>query len=316
MRKFALALSLFVPVVCTAQVEQDQPTYEQILNQTFANMNTRPDVTLVITGTERTGDVSVPFDTTIVWRRSGVGLERAEKISVVKRIDGKTIHEVRANGTTLFSYDFKTRSYSATPYHQIANTRSPEQKDEGYNRRLLTALGRSVSSTGPDSYVARLIQEAMGDAAGQIQVMGAAAPLHYRSWMPGRNPVELQATLPPTTYRDPIVPEQTRQGDVEYGYTPDEKNRYFMYDGSPRRSIVFHVYQPEVNSPLTDYALSRVFFGERSVSAGKNRLVQWTMTVSTAPVLPGDVEAHEAQFKPYTDMRGWRIVANSSAPRG
>lgn len=316
MRKLALAFSLFVPVVCTAQVTQDVPTYEQILNQTFANLNNKPDVTFVVAGTERVGDLTLPFDTTIVWRRIGIGADRTQKLSLVKRVNEQVVQEVRANGKTLYAYDFKRLTYSATPYHQIKDTRTADLRDEGYHMRMLSTLARSVSSTGPDSYVARIVQEAMGDPAGQTQVMGVASPLHYRSWMPARTPSELLPTLPPTTYDDPVVPRRTRGGDVEYGYTPNEQNRYFLYDGSPRRSIVFHVFQPEVDSPLMDFRLERIFFGEASQSGGKSRLTQWTMTITYPTILPGDLAAYEAQFTPYTDMRGWRIVASASAPRG
>lgn len=316
MRKFALAFSLFVPVVCTAQVTQTAPTCEQILNQTFANMNGRPDVTLVVTGTERVGDQVVPFDTTIAWHRVGVGSDRTLKVSVVKRVNSTLVQELRANGNTFYAYDFRTRSYSATPYHQIKDTRTATLRDEAYQSRLLALLGRSVSSSGPDSYVARLVMEAMGDPAGQTQVMGEAAPLHYRSWMPGRNPYELLATIPPTTYNDPVVPQRTRTGDVEYGYTPNEQNRYFMYDNSPRRSLVFHVYQPEVDSLPSEMTLNRIFFGEASQAGGKNRLTQWTLSVSYPVIPPADLAAYETRFAPYTDMRGWRVIASASVPKG
>jgi hypothetical protein len=306
LRKFALALSLFVPAAGFAQTGPQTVTYEQILNQTFANMNLRPDVTFTVVGSERVGDRTVPFDTTVVWRRTGLGADRTLKMSVVKRVDGQTVHEVRANGKTLFSYDFKTRSYSATPYHQIKDTRNAEQRDEGYGSRMMTSLGRSVSSSGPDSYVARLVQEAMGDPAGQTQVMGVPAPLHYRSWMPGRAPVELAIG---SAYPDPVVPETIRPR-----YVPDAANAYYLYNGSPRRAIVFHVDPRELG--YEDDELRGIFFGESSVVGGRSRLLQWTMTVDYPIVDPANAATYENQFGPYTDMRGWRIVTNASAPRG
>ncbi|MGV3617551.1 MAG: hypothetical protein ACO1SV_19675 [Fimbriimonas sp.] len=316
MRKFALALTLSLSGFAAAQVTQTQPTYEQILNQTFANLNGMPDVTFQITGTERVGDRITPFDTTLIWHRTGFGPSRTEKVVMQKRVNGALTQEVRGSGASLYSYDYVNRTYYATAYHQIRDTKTPDDRDAGYHTRLLAGVGRLTTSNGPDSYLARIFQEAMGDPAGQTQVMGAPAPVHYRSWMPGRQPQELPATLPPTTYPDPVVPIRTRTGDVEYGYTPTEKNRYFLYDGGPRRSIVFHVYQPELESPLADYALSRIFFGEASQSGGRQRLVQWTLSISYPVVSPADAATYETQFLPYTDMRGWRPLASPGAPKG
>lgn len=316
MRKFALAFSLFVPVFSSAQTPVTSPTAENIVNQTFANLNGHSDVSFVLTGTEKVGTVSAPFDTTITWRRIGIGSDRTLKVSVVKRINDQVVQEIRANGKTLYAYDFKTRTYSATPYHQIGNPQTPDQRDAAYSVRLLTLLSRSASSSGPDSYAARLVTEAMGDPIGFTQMMGENVPQYYRSWMPGRTPYELPCTLPPTTYNDPVVPQRTRTGDVEYGYTPNEQNRYFMYDASPRRSLVFHVYQPEPTSPPQDLQLTRVFFGEASQSGGRNRLTQWTLSLSYPVVAPADVATYEARFSPYTDMRGWRIVTSATGQKG
>lgn len=306
LRKFALALSLFVPVVGAAQATQQEPDAPtQSINQAFSNLNAFSDVTFSIVGTERLGDRTIPFETTIVWRRVGVGLNRTQKVSLVKRVDGQLVHEIRANGKVLFSYDFKTRSYSATSYHDIKDTRNADQRDEEYTRRLLATLGRSVSSTGPDSYAARLVQESMGDPVGQMALLSGAVPLYYRSWMPGRAAYEVPLATP---YPDPVVPEAIRPR-----YIADAENSYYLY-ASPRRSLVFNVNPKEMG--FDDDELRSIFFGESSVVGGRNRLVQWKMTIDYPVVAPAQAATYEEQFAPYTDMRGWRVVTSAAAPRG
>jgi hypothetical protein len=311
-RTIALAIALSVSGLAASQTTQiTVPSPEQVINQTFANLNARPDVAFTVTGTEQAGTRVIPTQLYVVWHRTGTGDNRTLKLTAQRRINGIVTYEIKANGNSLYTYDFVNRTYTATAYQKSPDPRQPNLRDSAYHSRMLAALVRATSSTGADSFVARLLQEAMDDPI--VTTMGD--PVHYRSWMPGRSPQEFIATLPPTTYPDPVVPNKTRPAPFEYGYTPDERNRYFLYDSRPSRSLVFQVYQPETNSPPQDLLLYRIFFGNFTRTATKDRLNEWTMTLSYPAVNAGDA-TYESQFAPYTDMRGWRPLVSPGASRG
>lgn len=283
------------------------PTAHQTINQVFSNLHAQRDIDLNLVGTDRSGSSTTPFSTRILWHQVGDGDQRTLKLSLRRIVNGNLVFEARANGSSIIAYDYANRTYTATPYHRVKDPQTPNLRDEAYTSRLLATLLKISTSNGPDSYAARLVSEALGDPAGQFVVDGFPISVQYRSWMPSRAAFELPATLPPTTYPDPVLPKEIR-----LGYTPTENDRFFVYNGAPKRSIVFHTYQVDPAGSLLETNLYAVYFGERSQIGSRQRLVEWAMAVTTpTPTAPD----FEDQFEPYTNLAGWRPLAMPGSPK-
>lgn len=302
-----LGLSALLALGTAGRAQEVGPTAEQTLNQVFGNLHAERDVELVLAGTDRVGTTSNPFSTRIVWHQVGDGDRRTLKVALQRTVNGTLVFEARANGASLITYDYVNKTYSASPYHQPKDPKTPDLRDENYLNRLVSSLVKVSTSNGPDSYAVRLISEALGNSAGQSTAAGLPVSVQYRSWMPSRQPVELPATLPPTTYPDPVMPTNLRAG-----YTPTENYRFFVYNGAPKRSLAFETYQSDPAGSIYDTSLYAVYFAERSKIGNRDRLIDWAMSVR----IPTVTEDYEAQFAPYSDMRGWRPLASPGAPKG
>lgn len=290
LRRFPILLSaLGLAALASAQTV---PTPEQHLQQLYDKLRakvttTAPNQTglyFVITGTDKSGSTTTNIGGELFYTATldSTGKELTAKANVVEYVmdssttppSARTTFEAIADARTIWAYNPKVLTYSATPYDSVVSGAS-RQQSPNYLRDMLFGLDQQTPSSGRGSYAIRLLRELMSGTAAQ-----------YRSWMPGVAATETVA------YHDKVT-----------GADVAEQNcSYVIYDGSPRRSIAFEIYS-DPNKPDGDpdkEVLQRIYFSE----AQRSHVVAW----SIAPIPTTDFS--RANFSPYdvTQIRGWRPV--------
>lgn len=292
--------------VASASAQTVVVSPENSINTAFASLNSTADFSIALTGNEWIGSTNTPFDITLVWHQTGSGDIRTIKVSMYKRVAGVLQWEIRAQGERLLKYDYRARTYTSTTYHRVVDPKTPALRDAGYISRMLGALVKEVPASGPEAYVARLIQQAMGDPV--VSSATAGTSVFYRRWVPTRKPYDLRNRTdlllasppsPPDTYADPLLGAMRSYLDLE-----DDDFQHVVYEEPSKRTIIFKI--------ENDSVLNAVYFGEYSRVRNQDRYLEWTLNL-TAVVVDPSMTNYETQFAPYTDLRGWRPLAS---PRG
>ena len=272
------------------------------INEAFAVLNGSPDYKVTLSGNQWVGQTATPFEVTLVWHQVGSGSNRTVKVAFWKRVANVLQWEIRAQGDRLLKYDYLTRTYTATTYHRVSDPKYPTLRDTTYITRLLGALVKETPAGGPEAYLARMVQQAMGDPVTSATLTG---PVYYRRWWPTREPVDLLNRVdlrvptppaPPDTYRDPFLASRTYLDTVDDDYT------HILYDDPGRRSLVFKI--------GTGSVLTSIYFAEYRRFGNQDGVLEWVMDLGGVSTNPAD-PSYETQFMPYSDLRGWRPLGAS-----
>jgi hypothetical protein len=232
-------LAVLAMGIASAVGAQSTPT-EARINQSLDALRRYERLSLRMDGTEFANGRSTPFTIYAAWFwRPAEGLAMVE---IREFRDEQLVRRTAADGVTLWSYDLRTREYTANTYGSHG-----AQQPAGYRRSLLYSA--QTLAQGPSIYIARLLRETYaGEAA------------HFKAWVPGANSEFLGA---PT--EDPVLPERW--------YTPSPRDEYVLdVLGDPAyRSNAFHMRADEESIELV-----RVFFAEWT---SRTRRVEWTISV-------------------------------------
>ena len=233
-----------------------------------------------------TGSVSykgrtVPIVTNVYWNASMGGANGAvltQQVEVESWSNGALVRRITGDGNTLYSYDLIARTYSATSYGNASLTRP-----NLYLNALLNDLDHSVK--GYDAYLVKMLRQIY---LPPVDATGAAV---FISWMPTAVSYQLQgATV------DPV--------NRQVGYTPTPTESFYIYNGSPKRTIVFDMIAGSNNQPDS---LQSVYFNQFENIGGQPRITQWQMRPYTGQVF------NPTLFQPYTgtQLRGWKMVVSA-----
>ncbi len=265
--------------VCVAQAQQS-PSQARI-EAGLEKLRGESQLYLYVEGSETIGSVTNRYKTHLYWQVAELPSQRAttkfQLLQVHENAPGGPLllQRIVGNGDTVWNYDHQAKEYSALQYGGYGSARPAK-----YTQNLLQFI--TSTSTGQAAWATKLLRE--------IHTMGDTT---QRSWMPGVQPYE----LPDGSTPDPLW------SDRVYSGTPTVD--HVMYNGSPRRSIVFEL---EEDSDTSAYRLSNLFFTERGRVGNKDRMVEWKLTPFKG------IAFDEKNFAPYTyaETRGWRPRAASA----
>jgi len=228
----------------------------------------------------------VPIVSNLYWNsvmggKNGTVL--TQQVEIESWSNGALVRRITGDGSTLYAYDLTARTYSATSYS--ASTVRPPMT---YLDALVYNLDRSVR--GPDAYLIKMLRQIYDPA-----VDGGGNP-QFISWMP-------------TTFSQQLSGATTDPVNRQVGYTPTPTESFYMYNGSPKRTIVFDLLAGTNNSPDS---LQTVYFNQVDYLAGQPRLTQWQMHPYTGQVF------NPTLFQPYTgnQLRGWKMVVAATPYSG
>ncbi len=266
---------------CLAQTQTQQNLSEARIEAALFKLREMPKLYLETNGSDTIGGVTKQYKTQVWWQTDFPNGRQSTKFNL------RHIHEnapggplllqrIVGNGETVWNYDHRAREYATLNYGGYGGG----ARSEKYTRDLLQFVNSSARSQA--AWATKLLRE--------IQADGAVA---YKTWMPGVIPYE----LPDGPTNDPVWRDRVYLG------TPSVD--HVMYNGAPRRTVVF---QLEDDPPNDTYKLSTLFFTERSRVGTSDRLVEWTLRP-----YPGIV-FDERDFAPYTynEVRGWKPLVGSA----
>jgi hypothetical protein len=267
-------------VLTLACIVQAQQTPEQRIVTGLAKLRDEQQLYLFIEGSETINGVTNRYKTHLYWQTDAATGKPTTKFQLLQVHDNAPggpllVQRIVGNGETVWNYDHRAKEYSATQYGGYGAARP-----QNYAKDLLQSVNSSAK--GQAVWATKLLREIHADSN-----------VSYKSWMPGVQPYELWDGPTP----DPVWNERVYMGTPAIDYV--------MYDGSPRRTIVFEL---QDDPPSDDYRLSAIYFTERSKVGRSDRLVEWKMTPFKG------IAFDEKNFAPYTynETRGWKPLVSSS----
>lgn len=166
-----------------------------MVSQAMNNLAANDRYTLLLTGTETTGSVSVALETRLSIQTVPQGSRLVVYAELVSRRDGVLQYRAVADGERLWVYDRAAHTYTSWSYNRTSG-----QPD----RNMLLALRRAARGT--DSHV---VQAAL-DAYDVVMVSGGGLP----NWQPGL-PVPTVSTTASTVNAQSTTPH-TRDLTYEF----------------------------------------------------------------------------------------------------
>ena len=287
------ALSLGFAVLFSPQspvLDSNETTIQAALQQ----LSSQQTLFLQLQGSILYHGNSVPLITNLSWNSflgGATGTYLTDQVEMETWVNGVLTKRLVGNGTTLWSYDLKNRVYSATNYGGSGTTRPGT-----YVTDLLNDLNWAATSN--DAYLTRLLRQIYNPVSTTSNVDDPSynpSGITYASWMPGVPSVQLPATNPTT---DPI--------NNQVVYSPSAADNFFLYNGSPRRSITFEVLNgtPAVGTTVIPETLETVYFNQLDTVNHFQRLTSWQIKPYTGFTFATTL------FQPYTpiQIQGWHTV--------
>lgn len=252
---------------------------ESAILSAFTQLSQQPSLYLQLNGTVAYRDKTTPFTSSLSYNiLTGANGNLTLQVDLETYSNGVQTRRILGDGNSLWVYNFSLHQYSATSYGGTAGLARPDT----YGADLLDDL--NWAATGPDGYMAKLLR----------QVYNPGSP-NYTSWMPGV--VSVQLTQGQQFY-DPINP-------TVY-YYPSAGNNIYLYNASPRRTILFAIAPGTTSNGGGTPAsgLEAVFFNQSDIVAGRKRITSWNITAYPGYNIPSGT------FVPYTgqEIKGWRPV--------
>lgn len=269
--------------LCTLSFGQGtQLNREQSIIDALAKLRNSTLLRLSLTGTETVGSRMRSFSNTLYLDihtdlRTGKQTLKVDIVEYDTTGGRQTLYRrFVGDGKLLYAFDFPTNRYSASYYHNPADTSEVRPEDD-----LATILARLYAMVpSPSAYMVRLVQE----------VYTSSNPV-YVSWAPGEsfNMVPEGSSIP-----DPIVGTRSYQSAETHHIFA-----YGLWDPSPKRVVAFTL-DNIAQAGDNDWRLSMVTFSDRAAG----RVTDWT-------ILPiADNASPRWAFIPYTpqELQGWARV--------
>jgi hypothetical protein len=235
---------------------------------------------LYIEGSESVGSVTNRYKTHLYWQTEYTDGRPTTKFQLLQIHDNAPggpllVQRIIGNGETVWNYDHKGREYSASQYGGYGAARP-----QNYTRDLLQIV--NAAAKGQGTWATKMLRE-----------LHANTSVSYKTWMPGITPYE----LPDGPNHDPVWYDRVYLGTPSIDFV--------MYNGAPRRTIVF---QLEDDPPSDIYRLSAIYFNERSKIGNSDRLVEWKLTPYKG------IAFDNKNFTPYSydETRGWKPLVGAS----
>ena len=113
----------------------------------------------------------------------------------------------------------------------------------------------------------------------------------------------------PTTLSQELTVPTLDPVNNQVGYTPSPTEYFYMYNGAPKRTIVFDLIAGTGTEPAS---LQTVYFNQMEYVGGRPRLTQWQLKPYTGQVF------NPTLFQPYTgsQIRGWKMVVSATPYAG
>ena len=273
-----IALTLGLIALQPAQVAVPNPN-EAVLQNALSQMSQQPSLYLQLNGSITFHNKVTPLITNLAWSNSTVGTTQLLQVDIETYVNGVETKRIVGDGNTLWNYDLSLHQYSATSYGGTPGLARPEY----YLQNLLSDL--NGAATGNDGYLTKLLR--------QIYTQPVS---NYTSWMPGVTCYQLPQGGYPVA--DPVNPDRT--------YYPSASDDYYLYNASPKRTIVFEI-APGVSNNANGQGVSgleNVYFNQLETVTRYPRLVQWVITPYTGFTFATTL------FEPYSgqDVKGWKMV--------
>ncbi len=267
----ALALSASLQVGRNGLPDLNEP----MIQSAIAQVATSETLFLQLTGNTTFKGKTIPIVSNLSWSIDLSGAKPLIQVELQEFSNSVLAVRMVGDGETFYTYDFRSHEFSTTSYGGYGDTRP-----KSYQSDILNHV--NWAAKGPSAFVAKLTRQAFNQAN------------TYISWMPGVQSLNLMEGVP---YRDPV------NGNVTY--MPTASDFYYLYDGSPKRSIVFEVVpqtQSNGNPPIN--VLGGVFLNQIDQLGQDKKYTQWKIVPYSGFTFSVDV------FKPYSaaQIQGWRQV--------
>ncbi|MDR3689489.1 MAG: hypothetical protein P4L46_08935 [Fimbriimonas sp.] len=267
----SLAFAFALQAPTAGQPDVNETTFQTVFSQLASNET----LFLQLNGAVNYGSKITPIISTLAWSTSTSGAKPIAQLELQEFTNGVMMKRIVGDGDTLWSYDMVAHTYSATSYGGSGSTRPTD-----YQQDLLSDL--NWATTGQTAYLAKLLRQVYSTTGTFI------------SWMPGVRSQNLPQNVP---VNDPINPYQS--------YSPTANDWFYLYNGSPKRSIVFEIVPQAQSSGLPPIdTLQNIFFSQVDQLGASVRFTHWQVTP-----YPGVTFSTEI-FQPFSgsQIQGWHPV--------
>lgn len=227
------------------------------------------------------------------------GTYLTDQVEMETWVNGVLQKRLVGDGKTFWSYDLKNHVYSATLYGGTNSAARPTN----YVTDLLNNI--NWAATGNDAYLTKLLRQIYNpiDASSSSTTTNPNLTdpnynpqlIRYTSWMPG---IASQDLLPPNAVTDPI--------NSQLQYSPTPADSFYLYNGSPKRTIAFEVLQGTAGAGGTvpPVTLQTIYFNQLDTIAHFQRLTSWQIKPYTGITFAASL------FQPYTALQtqGWHSI--------
>ncbi len=299
----SIALKLCL-VALTQQQTLTLDNNEAAIQGALTLLNSQPTLFLQLQGSVTYHGNTVPLVTNLSFNSFWTGTYLTDQVEMESWVNGVLQKRFVGDGTTFWTYDLKNHVYSATLYGGTNRTTRPTN----YVTDLLNDV--NWAATGNDAYVAKLLKQIYnpidsGSSSTSTNPTSTNPTLidptynpggiRYASWMPG---ITSQDLLPPNPVSDPI--------NSQVQYSPTAGDSFYLYNGSPKRTIAFEVMQGTSSTAGTtlEGSLQAVYFNQLDTVAHFQRLTSWQLKPYTGLTFTTTL------FQPYTALQtqGWHSI--------
>ena len=258
-------------VPTSIQPDLNEVTFQTALSQLASNQS----LFLQLTGYITFKGKSTPIVSNLSWSTSTTGTKALDQLEIQESVNGALVRRIVGDGDTLWNYDLVAHQYSATSYGGYGATRP-----DSYLADLLNDV--NWSATGQTSYLAKLLRQIYNSSG------------LYISWMPGVRSINLPQNVP---VADPVNQNQV--------YSPTATDWFYLYDGSPKRTIAFEIVPQTQSNGLPPIDVLKTINLNQVDQVGRLlRYTQWQITPYTGVTFSTNI------FLPYTgtQIQGWRPI--------
>ena len=266
-----LALGYAIASNPSGQIDPNELTFQKVLSQ----LSSSTSLFVQITGSTTYRGKSTPITSSLSWSTNNDGTKQVIQVELQEFVNNILVKRIVGDGDTLWIYNLPAHEYSAMSYGGSGKVRP-----DGYQLHLLDDL--SWATTGQSAYLAKFLKQTFNNGG------------TYSSWMPG---IDSQGLPQGATSYDPINSNIT--------YIPNPTDNFYLYDGSPKRSIVFEIVtQAQPNGLLPIDVLQNIYLNQVDQVGRYQKYTHWQLTPYSNVTFTPDI------FKPYSgsQTQGWRAV--------
>jgi hypothetical protein len=248
------------------------------IQNAFAELRQESEIYLGLDGTDVLGARTNILNSNAFYNWAPSDPDKFAKAEINDWLNSGHTHRIVADGTTVWSYDFRRNAYTSFRYGVHTGS-----VPAGFRTNMLQEM--TTASQSQTTFLARVLREIYsGDAA------------QYRTWLPMANVTTITKTSVPSSMQDPVIPTRT--------YTGDDLNYYIVYTYStrPQRSAAFHFSRSD---PSASWVLGDIFYADRTNMKPSLRTVDWKMTIyrGTLPSFTNYVFQPPTNSRPIANVR-------------